>query len=89
MEALGGGGGGTLGMETFGGGGGGLDVRDTLGAGGGALGRFSDEGWLDSLKPQCLHRTASIGISFWHAGHVLVFIIVELPRHWEKKPDVR
>jgi hypothetical protein len=60
-----------------GGAGGGLEILTIGGGGGGVLARGS--GWLDSLYPQCLHRTASIGISRWHAGHVLLLLIVDRP----------
>jgi hypothetical protein len=84
-RTMGGGAGGEFEILAMGGGGGGVETRTIGGGGGGtlgdgALGRCSASGWLESLNPQCLHRTASIGISRWHAGHVFVLLIVDRPR---------
>jgi hypothetical protein len=80
IRTMGAGAGGEFEILAMGGGGGGLETRATGGGGGGGLGRCSGSGWLESLNPQCLHRTASIGISRWHAGHVFVLLIVDRPR---------
>jgi hypothetical protein len=61
--AAGGGGGGAETRTIGGGAGGALDTRAIGGGAGGALGLASGSGWFESLNPQCLHRTASMGMS--------------------------
>ena len=64
IRTIGGGAGGGPETRTIGGGaGGGLDTFTIGGGAGGALDFRSGSGWFESLNPQCLHRTASIGIS--------------------------